>query len=217
MGRVIGLVACLLLLGIVTETSAQVASINSVHSIIDEKTGFVGLELLAIDGRPLACYGLHKFRSDLTPDSTPEYQSEFTYLILFKGGDPSPISVGGKGVAETKSGGRIACELKLSAKVSGRTIKVDYKVDYKVGKDDNQKSNEMLKVGGHSPKDGAKVFLVDLSRPDSAIQTVKVLPETVPDVLNKDNRIKELQAVIDELKANSASVREFFDERDDQP
>jgi len=49
------------------------------------------------------------------------------------------------------------------------------------------------------------------------LHTVGVLPETVPDVLNKDNRIKEPQAVIDELKANSASVRAFFGESDDQP
>ncbi len=193
---------CLLCV-VVSETQAQVST-STLYSIENGETGFVGLELLSIDGRPLACYGLLQYKATGTPDG----KSSFTYLILFKNGDKSSASVQGNGTVITNGGGQIDCDLKMTATVAGRSIQVDYKRD----EADDGTMKESLAVGGKPQKtDRARVFLVDLSRPETAIESVKVVPASVPKISNEKQRSRQVQQAIAELKKQSAEIRAFLE------
>src|SRR5262245_25044765 len=99
------------------------ASVRKESGTIDGKAfGFCAMEMLEIDGRPAACFGLHQ-----PPGGKPRY----TYLILFKP-DPKGKSghgAGGGGESSSGSDGALKCDLKLTAFAGKHEINVEYKLD----------------------------------------------------------------------------------------
>jgi hypothetical protein len=162
--------------------------------------GFCGMCLIEVDRQPAACFGLHQ---------PPGGKARFTYLLIFKP-DPSRArgsGIEGMGMSQISSDGTIACDLKMTARPSGREIKVDYLIEG----DAQSISKEQLVVGGKdSGKDGPRVFLIDLADDKATCQPVKVLPTTVPDFGDEETWGEQVQKALQELREKSPEVKAFF-------
>lgn len=163
--------------------------------------GFVGMQLLEIEGRPIACYGLHK---------PPHSPTRYTYLMLFNSAaNPAKgAGVKGGGKSQINSNGRLQCDLKMTAVLGEREIDVQYKIHA----DGMKVQSETLTIAGkHYGKERPTVFLVDLSDATAPIETVPVVPAAVPDFSKEDEWPTQIRRAIQELRNKSPEVRKFLE------
>lgn len=193
--RLAGALFCLL----ATSAAAQEGKVTS-QSTVMRLGDFQAMCLLEIDGKPAACFGLHKL---------PQQKPRYLYLILFK---PDPkrergSGAGGGGSASLGSDGKGKCDLQLTAMPSGREIPIEYKMEC----DGKAIVSETLKVAGkESGKDGPRVFLVDLADDTTTCHPVKVVPQTVPDLASEEDWGKQILKAKAELIEKSPEAKAFF-------
>jgi hypothetical protein len=194
-------VLCVADLSAAADELGKVTGQTTFLSVNGKTYGFIGMVLLEIDGKPAACFGLHK-----PPDGKPRY----TYLILFK---PDPKSdsrfgvEGGDKDSQIGSNGKVVCDLKMKAHAQGREVEVEYKLRC----DAKDITSETLKVGGkESGKDGPRVFLVDLAEEKPKCVAIKLVPKAVPDFIDEKSWGREIVQAVKELKETSPEAKEFF-------
>ncbi len=191
---------------LVDNAPGKVTRINEFAGVSSRTYGFYGMVLLEIDGKPAACFGLHK---------PPGGKTRYTYLILLK---PDPKGRPGWGIeGEQKdpvieSDGRVACDLKMKARVGERALEVEYHLRA----DAERVTSETLKVGGkESGKDGPRVFLVDLADDKPTYIPVNIVPEIVPEFTGDNKEWKpwgrQILQAVKELKEKAPKAKEFFD------
>lgn len=162
-----------------------------------EAFGHCGLCFLKRNGRPFACYALHKKGGD---------DSRFAFLLLFSPAGKGPV------LTDSSRADERGMMLKGKLTLGEESVEVAYRAKFD---DAHNLVEDALSLGGRELKrDDPRIILVDFSGGKPVLTPVKAeLPNTAPHLTDDELPMlgKAVEKTVRLLKARSPEVKAFLE------